>query len=89
MTCDGNMASIAAINFNNTDYIASAVCPTTWQDSVNTDRIGEPRQLVCNWWIPFNVIVSRLSQRTGEVRPTTSNDLRDRASLDPIVRDVR
>ena len=44
MTCDGNMASIAAINFNNTDYIASAVCPTTWKDSVATDRIGEPRQ---------------------------------------------
>ena len=32
---------------------------------------------------------SRLSQRTGKVRPITSNDLRDRASLDPVIRDVR
>ena len=66
MTGDGNMASIAAVNFNNTNYVASVVCPATWQDSLTTDRIGEPCQ---RWsaigWIPFNVVVAIVVYHSG------------------------
>lgn len=32
---------MAAINFNNSNYLASVVCPYTWLDALNSEKIGE------------------------------------------------
>ncbi|KAF8549341.1 hypothetical protein OG21DRAFT_608473 [Imleria badia] len=36
---EGMIASMAAVNFNNSNYLASVVCPYTWQDALNAERI--------------------------------------------------
>lgn len=43
------IASMAAVNFNNSNYLASVVCPYTWLDSLNSEKIGEPDTVVA--WI--------------------------------------
>lgn len=39
-------ASMAAVNFNNSNYLASVVCPYIRQDALDAKRIGELKVLV-------------------------------------------
>lgn len=82
------IASTAAVNFDNSNDLASVACPYTWQDAAESQSIGE-LEIFIAVADSLKAFASRLPQGTRKVRFATSDDMRDRASPDPVIRDIR